>query len=503
MLLLAEAASPVIPQVLKPMVNAYTKNLPSISPLILTLLLILLPGSISAASDPSFGESLIRILLLQDYNTRVVVIGTIILGVACGVLGSFLMLRKRALLSDVISHATLPGLVLAFLLMAFAGGSGKSLIGLLIGASITGIIGMKFVLLIRRYTRLKDDAALAIVLGGTFAIGIALLAVATRQPMGHAAGLEGFIYGKTASMRYIDSVLIACASIASLAVVVLLFKEFLLLSFDQQFASTEGWPVFSLDLILMTLIVIVTVVGLQAVGLILVVALLVIPPAAARFWTHKLKMLVFLAGLLGAASCWLGCALSALLPNLPAGAVIVLSSASFFTISLLFGSERGVMKKIYLHQQLKRRVGQQHLLRAIFELAENEGKEDHMKSFVFNKDLLYQMRTWKAKDLNRYIREAVKKGLLSKSKETWNYNLTEAGVENAVRMVRNHRLWEMYLITHADIAPTHVDRDADQIEHLLHPDLIDQLETMLDDSDEEKRVPSSPHELHVEKGSGI
>ena len=266
---------------------------------------------------PSWVE-IIRVLTLQDYNTRVVIIGTTLLGVAAGLVGTFLLLRKRALLSDTLSHATLPGIALTFILITYFGGDGKNLIALISGAAVFSVLGTVSVIFIQKYSRLKDDAALGIVLSVFFGLGIALLGLASRMESGTAAGLSSFIYGKTASMLFFDAVLIGATALGSAIVCVLLFKEFTVICFDFHYAAAQGWPVMRLDFLMMTLVVIVTVVGLQAVGLILVVALLIIPPSAARFWTHSLKNMLILSGLFGGLSGLLGSTFSALMANLPA-----------------------------------------------------------------------------------------------------------------------------------------------------------------------------------------
>lgn len=287
-------------------------------------------------------ESIIDVLTLQQYQTRVVVIGASLLGAASGLVGSFLLLRRRALLADTLSHATLPGVAGAFIITTQFGSTSKSLVALLIGAAIASVIAGAAVTLLARFTRLKQDAVLAIVLSVFFGFGEVLRSVVQKLPGGSAAGLEGYIFGKTATMTRDDATLIAVSSILILLVCLSLFKEFRLLCFDSDFARGQGWPVGALDLLLMTLVILVTVVGLQAVGLILIIALLVIPPAAARFWTNQLRVMIFLSTLFGAASAWLGASLSGVFASLPSGATIVLVSSSFFAISLVFGRANGV-----------------------------------------------------------------------------------------------------------------------------------------------------------------
>jgi len=433
-------------------------------------------------------EDLLRVLALRDYNTRVVVAGATFLGIASGIVGSFLLLRKRSLLSDAISHATLPGICLAFIAMQLLTGNGKSLPWLLAGAATTGTLGMVAAMGIARATRLKDDAALGIVLSVFFGAGIALMKIATDIPGGNAAGLQSFVYGKTASMLLRDAALIAAAALGAAIASALLFKEFAIVCFDADYASTQGWPVRGLDFAMMALVVVVTVIGLQAVGLILVVALLVIPPAAARFWTHSLKRMVVVSAAIGGVGGFLGSALSALMGALPAGAVIVLASAGMFGVSMLFGPARGVLPQLLRRRRLAARIGRQHVLRAIFERAEEAG--DASRAVAFG-DLL-PMRSWHAPQLRRQLKRARRDDVVIEENDSW--RLTESGRMEAARVIRNHRLWEMYLIAHADIAPSHVDRDADAIEHILDDEMVQKLEAMLlADEGSGAMVPASPH----------
>lgn len=439
------------------------------------------------ALNPTVWDQFVRVLSLSDYNTRVVILGTTALGTACGVIGSFMLLRKRSLMADAVSHATLPGIALAFVLMVHQGGTGKWLPGLLLGALITGLMGMGTVLFIRSYTRVKEDAALGIVLSVYFGFGVAILGMIQKMSQGSAAGLGSFIYGKTASMLRSDAQLIGAVAVLSLVVCGCLFKEFTLLCFDQDFAGSQGWPVMSLDIALMSLVVLVTVIGLQAVGLILVIALLIIPPAAARFWTEKLKTMTLAAAALGAAGGAIGASLSAIVPRLPAGAIIVITYSVFFLLSLVFGRKRGLLVRTVAHYSLTRKVGHQHLLRALYENAERLGRPE-----TEFEDLL-RARSWSGRRLKSVLAWARRDGVVRPKDGGW--CLTEKGETEAARVVRNHRLWEMYLITYADIAPSHVDRDADQVEHVLDPVTLKKLEDLLLQHYPPHQPLPSPHAL--------
>jgi manganese/zinc/iron transport system permease protein len=441
---------------------------------------------------------LLRVITLQDYNTRVVVLGVAFLGLAAGATGSFLLLRKRALLGDALSHATLPGIALSFMAWSALGGGGKPLPVLLLGAALSGVVGVACILLIVHLSRIREDAALGIVLSVFFGLGAALLSLIQSMRTGSAAGLQAFIYGKTASMLYSDAVLLGVAAVGVALVCGLLFKELGLLCFDAGYARAQGWPVVTLDIVLMALVVVVTVVGLQAVGLILMIALLVIPPAAARFWTHHLPTMVLVAAAIGAVSGLCGAALSALTPRLPAGAVIVLVAGVVFAFSMTFGPAGGALPRALGHLRLTRKIQRQHLLRTLYELGESRqsGPAGAGATAPILLSQIAAARTWSRPELNRITRRAARTGLLEVAGGGQAVALTPAGEREAWRTARNHRLWELYLITHADIAPSHVDRDADEVEHVLDPPLIAALERQLAVENPDLLMPASPHALH-------
>ncbi|GHC43965.1 iron chelate uptake ABC transporter family permease subunit [Roseibacillus persicicus] len=443
-----------------------------------------------------------EILSLQNYNTRVVVLSTTILGIATGLVGSFLLLRKRSLMGDALSHATLPGIAIAFGLMTSWGFDGKSLPVLLAGASISGVLGVLLMLAIRHTTRLRDDVAMGLVLSVFFGLGIALLTMVQEIPGVSAAGLESFIYGKPASIILSDFILIAVVSVAICLTTILLFKEFTLLCFDDGFAASQGWPALWLDIALLGLVTAVTVIGLQSVGLILIIAFLITPPTTARFWTNNLSHMAILSGVFGALSGWLGATVSALYQDLPAGALIVLVAAALFIASMLFAPARGVVPRSLRQRRLRHKVARQHVLRAAYEILETQCDHEHHESpgahLVDNKpfrsETLLAKRTWSRRSLHKTLRAEQKLEHLT-LRPDGTVLLSEAGFGEAARVTRNHRLWEAYLITHADIAPSHVDRDADMVEHVLEPELVLELERVLREREAWIAMPPSPHTI--------
>ena len=460
-------------------------------------------GEPFSAADPQFAlpsmAEVWRVALLRDYNTRLVVLSASLLGTAGGLVGGFLLLRKRSLMGDTLSHAMLPGICVAFIVMASAGGDGKSLAGLLWGAAAAGIFGCAAVLGIRNGTRIKDDAAMGIVLSVFFGLGIALLGIIQRMPQASAAGLESFLYGKAASMILRDFAVVAGVTLLAGFFCVLLFKEFRMLCFDEGFAAAQGWPVRALDAAMLALVTMVTVAGLQAVGLILVIAFLITPAAAARFWTRKLGATLALGAGIGALSGWLGAGVSGLFPRWPAGAVIVLTAAGLFLLSMLFGTARGVFVRFVRHSALKRKIARQHLLRAAYEWLEahaNPSERNRVQNTPILLGGLLASRSWSARFLQREIQSAYDDALIEHCGAK-DFLFSEAGFREAAKVTRNHRLWELYLIQNADIAPSHVDRDADAVEHVLGEELVRELEALLPDAQDPKHpsMPGSPHPL--------
>ncbi len=449
------------------------------------------------------------------YNTRIVLLGTLLLGVCSGVVGTFMLLRKKALVGDVASHAALPGIGIAYLTVeATWPGFGKSLPWLLAGASVSAVCGVVATNLIQRMRLIKEDAALGIVLSLFFGAGIVLLSVVQEMKTGSAAGLGDFIFGKAASMTAADVCLIAAASAIVLLICLILFKEFSVLCFDEEYAAALGWPVKRLDLLLTALVVAVTVIGMQSVGLLLVVALLIIPPTAARFWSDRLGPMALIAGGVGGISTSTGALLSASLPQLAAGPIIVLVCSLSFGISLLFGSARGTFWQFWRQRTASRRKGQLDLLRACYEELEGRLSANDMIAdaatreipdltpYPIRREALIGARRWSPGRVAKLLRSAIVEGWLRQDSDG-EYRLTQSGSRLAARAVRNHRLWELYLIHFADVAPNRVDREADLIEHVLEPGLVEQLELLLK-QDRTRAIPLSPHEspAYQKPGSG-
>lgn len=276
--------------------------------------------------------------LLFDYTLRNVALGSAILGVVGGTLGTFAVLRRQGLLGDALAHATLPGVCAAFLLTGT-----KSPAVLLLGAGLSAGLGALVILAVVNGTRIKQDAALGIVLSVFFGAGVVLLTYIAGSGDAGQSGLDRFIFGQAATIVREDVLTMGLLALAALVVTALFFKEFKLLSFDPAFAAGLGFPVRALNVLLTALIVVAVVVGIQAVGVVLMAAMLITPAAAARQWTDRLSAMIFLSALFGAASGVSGAMISASGSNLPTGPLIVLFATGILLVSLLFGRRHGFL----------------------------------------------------------------------------------------------------------------------------------------------------------------
>lgn len=366
--------------------------------------------------------------LFFDYTLRTVALGSAVLGIVSGALGAYAVLRKQSLLGDAISHAALPGIALAFLLT----GSKMPLV-LIVGAALAGWAGTLFIMSIVSTTRVKYDSALGMVLSVFFGTGLVLLTVIQKRPDATQAGLDKFLFGQAAALLERDVLTMAILGGISLLLVALFWKEFKLLSFDPEFASTLGFPVRILDVLLTTLIVIAIVIGLQTVGVVLMSAMIVAPAAAARQWTDRLWVMIGLSSLFGAAAGVTGAVLSASVPRLPTGPIIVVSISVIVIVSVLFAPRRGILWSKLRDRQQRGRLRLEAILEDLYILAREHDDRGHAHSV----SVLKLMSAGKGGVENslRILRE---RGLVqSAGKDEW--ALTPAGVVEAGRIMESRR----------------------------------------------------------------
>ncbi len=436
-----------------------------------------------------FWDDLGRTLLLDvPYNTSLVLRSAATLGAACGLIGVFLLLRKRSLVADALAHATLPGVGIGFLLAIALGHNARSLLILLPAAAIAGVIGVLGINLLKALPRVREDAAIGAVLSVFFAIGVVLLGVIQMMPTSEKAGLHSFIFGQAATLTSADSRLILTAAAFAAVVSIATFKELRLLCFDPDFAGSIGFSRRALDALLMALVVVLTVIGLHAVGALLMVALLIIPAVAARFWTERLGRMAAIAALIGAMGAYTGAAASAAAARVPTGPAMVLACGGLLLVSMMIAPRRGLIIEFGRRWSLRAEIARQHLLRAMYERGEITGD---INAPVMLADLR-ERRGWSRARLARLLGGAQRRGEVT-SKEG-GHILTPTGLESAARIVRTHRLWEHYLTTQADVAPSQVDRAVEEIEHVLGDAIVAELERSMQSASTQE-MPESPHLL--------
>lgn len=413
-------------------------------------------------------DSLLEFLSFSDPSIISVTIGAMLLTASSAVVGSFTFLKKKALVGDAVAHSVLPGICLAFIISG-----NKDPLVLITGAFITGWISLVVIDTITTKTKIKEDTAIALILSVFFGVGILLLT--NIQHSGNAAqtGLDSFLFGKAAALVGRDLLIFSGVAIILLVTIALFYKELKIIAFDSQFASVLGLPVKFLNLLLTSLTVLAVVTGIQAVGVVLMAAMLITPAAAARFWTNKVLNMTVLAAAMGALSGLAGAYVSYTAPNMPTGPWIVIIISIIALLSFFFAPERGIISRTLQQQALKKQIMDENLLKEIYHIGE---KTSNLIPGRTVKELQRE-RYFPRKPLQASLRRLQRRGYVHKTGNRWNF--TEAGLNKGRRLVRLHRLWELYLSKYLKIAPDHVHEDAETIEHVITPELERELEMML------------------------
>ena len=433
-----------------------------------------------------------------DYTLRTVALGGALLGIVSGVLGCFAVLRHQSLLGDALSHAALPGVAIAFLL------AGRDLGLLLVGAGVTSWLGVYFIRIVTNTTRIKQDAAMGIVLAAWFAAGIALLVYIQARPDASQAGLDTFIFGQAAAIVERDVRLIAIVGAASFVVLGLFWKEFKLITFDSEFAGANGFRVNILSMLLSTLIVVAIVLGLQLAGVVLMVGMLIASGIAARQWTNQLGQMVILSAVFGAFSGSAGAIVSAVDADIPTGPLIVVVAFLLVAISLSFAPGRGLVWALLRRGADRRRFAAQTIRQDLYHYAIDHGakafatasaahlQRPESKAFVAAsaahsqmpeltdieapETFLFGVRGATAK---LGLQQLQASGQAQRRDGAW--ILTPAGIEAAVQDDRNHQLWAVYRQYSDELALPVVAEDRQQdITNVLSPEAVAQLERHLD-----------------------
>lgn len=367
--------------------------------------------------------------LFTDYTLRTVALGAATLGIVGGGLGSYAVLRGQSLLGDAISHAALPGVALTFLLTG-----SKASLPLMLGAAGTGVVATLIIIGVTNTTRVPYDSALALMLSVFFGIGLVLLTYLQRQAGAAQAGLDSFLFGQAAALVERDVMTMAGLGGVALLLMLLFWKEFKLLAFDPDFGRSLGIPIWALDVLLTTLLVVAIVIGLQTVGVVLMSAVIVAPAAAARQWTDRLGIMIALAAGFGAVSGVSGAVLSGVTPNLPTGPTIVLCMGVLVVTSLLVAPNQGLLWSWWRQQQTSRRLRRERVLCHLYVLATKHGRLGHPHDTA-TLDAMVPGSTQ-----TRYVlQQLLEQGLVAEPRDG-QWHLTEAGVEEARHLADERNL---------------------------------------------------------------
>ena len=413
-------------------------------------------------------NNLYNFLSFSDPNTTYVVLGVMLMSAGSAVLGCFTFLRKKALIGDAIAHAVLPGVCAAFILSGE-----KNPILLLLGAFTTGWLSVYAVDFIRKNSRIKEDSAIGLVLSVFFGIGILLLTYIQHSGNAAQSGLDSFLFGKAASLVSLDVYVFGGVSIVLIVIVFFLYKEFMMISFDANFARSMGFPVKILEFILTTLTVLAVVVGIQAIGVVLMAAMLITPAAAARFWTNKLPLMLVLSSLFGMVSGIGGAYVSYTSSGMPTGPWVVMMVSCIAIVSFLFAPQKGIVYQWYSLRKHKRLIMEENILKAFYQLGEQD--TNFFKERTIEE--LSEKRGYPKAVLRRWFSTLIRRGYLVSL--TTNFALTEEGRFKGQRVTKLHRLWEMYLTEYVNLSPDHVHDDAENIEHIITPEIEKKLEEQL------------------------
>ena len=401
----------------------------------------------------------------QDPNVVFVVVGISFLSISAAMVGTFTFLDKKALIGDAISHAVLPGVCLAFMLAGT-----KNPYWIVLGAFTTGALATYAISWISEQTKLKEDTIIASVLSVFFGVGIVLMT--KLQQTGNAAlsGLDHFLFGNAISIIGDDILVYGTLALLTILAILFFYKEFQLLIFNKDFAKVIGLPVRRLEFLFNSLMVLAVVTGIQAIGVVLMAALLITPAAAAKFWTDRLSTMLLIAVMIALFSGISGAYISFVLPNMPTGpwVVVVLSALAFS--SFFFSHKKGLITRWYSKRNYQQKIHADHILKALYHAQEADRQGLAVQA-------IKQSFPNKERQTNTSIRTLSNNGYISINESFM--SLTKRGISEAKRIIRLHRLWELYLTEYVNIAPDHVHDIAGKIEHILTPEIEAKLEAKL------------------------
>lgn len=406
----------------------------------------------------------------------------LLIGLSCGLLGCFVTLRRMAMFGDMLGHAMLPGIALGFIV---AGHKGTP--ALLLGALGAGLSAAWFTRFIRTHSRLKEDAALGIALTSFYALGIWLLSWIIRTPelSSKSSGLHYYLFGNPAVVDESDLTFLGIAALLVLSSILIAKKEWVVCAFDPSFATSIGLPRSHFDNALLVLLTIVVVVSIKILGVVLVAAMLILPPASAYLLTERMRSFCIVSSVIGMFSGLMGTFLSALF-HVGGGPVIICVAFFILVVTFVLSPQHGVLSRYVRHRRLAERTVRENLVATAYRILEVEKPGTHTVSL----QRLAAERSEPLGAVRALARRLHKSGWGAVEDDS--LVLTPRGEERARVVVRKHRLWELFLSREASLPPDHVHPSAEEVEHLLSDDALAELERLLDHPERDPHGRSIP-----------
>lgn len=427
-------------------------------------------------------EDFVYFFTFQDPSITWVVLGITLLGIGSAYVGTFSFLDKKALLGDAISHAVLPGICLGFILA-----EEKNPLYIVTGAFLSGALATFLSSWLKKNTKLSEDTIIATILSVFFGFGIVLLTGLQKSGNPEIAGLNSFIFGNAIGISETDLLIYGGLSLTIIVVLTLLLKEFRLMVFDPGYGKAIGFPMEAIRFLFNVLMILAVVIGIQAIGVVLMAALLITPGAAARFWTDRLNPLLILAASFSILSGILGTYISFVLPQMPTGPWVVVFLSLIALLSFMFSPKSGIVFRYFSRKKYLRKTHRDHLMKALY-----KAQEENKNGLTIEE--IYELYPYQKAQIDQSIKDLLQEGFIAKNQLL--VMLSTQGISDAMRIVRLHRLWELYLNEYMNIAPDHVHESAEQMEHLLTPELEAMLEKRLNFPTLDPHQETIPRENH-------
>lgn len=386
-------------------------------------------------------------------------IASVLVGMICGTLGCFIVLRNMALIGDALSHAILPGVVFAFVIVG-----GYSVLAFFVGSVIAGLVAAVAMTWIQQNSSTKDDAAIGIVFTALFSIGVMGISWISRTQGVHL-DLKDFLFGNVLGVSNEDLILTLIIAIYVIVSLIAFYRYLFISTFQPVIAETMGISVKLIHYFLMLLLSFAVVASLRTVGVILVVAMLITPASTSLLLTNHLNRVVILAGIIGVISAVVGLVLSIAFNTTPGPAMAVVATL-FYLAAMLFAPEKGLLFRFIRRTRLNRKIQLEDTLKQAFRLQEKE---------QLNHRRLADRLGFKVQTLSYCLNQLQKRKWFDKKA----FQLTEQGIAEAKRLVRAHRLWETYQVEKMGLNAEHIHDEAEKYEHLLTEDILDQVDQEL------------------------